>query len=75
MFLLLDWRAADHVFISSFQRKTAGASWSQLWKERKELYHPLINGISAKNQNRNQNISVSFLRFYTANQQGFASQN
>jgi len=25
-------------------KETAGASWSQLWKERKELYHPLING-------------------------------
>jgi hypothetical protein len=24
-------------------KETAGASWSQLWKERKELYHPSIN--------------------------------
>jgi hypothetical protein len=29
--------------------------------------------LSAENQNRNQNISVFFLRFFTANQQGFAS--
>jgi len=29
--------------------------------------------LSAENQNRNQNISVSFLHFCTANQQGFTS--
>jgi hypothetical protein len=29
--------------------------------------------LSVENQNRNQNISVSFLIFFTANQQGFAS--
>jgi hypothetical protein len=40
MFLSLEWRAADHVFIASFQREQL-ASWSQLWKERKELHHPL----------------------------------
>ena len=36
MFLLLEWRVADHVFITSFQ-------WEQLalWKERKEPHHPL----------------------------------
>jgi hypothetical protein len=29
--------------------------------------------LSAENQNRNKNISVSFLHFFTAHQQGFAS--
>jgi hypothetical protein len=29
--------------------------------------------LSAENQNRNKNISVSFLCFFTAHQQGFAS--
>jgi len=42
MFLSLEWRAAYHVFIASFQREQL-ASWSQLWKERKEPYHPLKN--------------------------------
>ena len=31
-------------FLLPHSKETAGASWSQLWKERKELYHPLING-------------------------------
>jgi len=31
-------------FYCLISKETAGASWSQLWKERKELYHPLING-------------------------------
>jgi hypothetical protein len=34
-------RPRFHCLIS---KETAGASWSQLWKERKELYNPLING-------------------------------
>jgi len=29
--------------------------------------------LSAENQNRNKNISVFFLRLFTAHQQGFAS--
>jgi hypothetical protein len=36
MFLSLEWRAADHVFIASFQREQLA-----LWKERKEPHHPL----------------------------------
>jgi len=36
MFLSLEWRAADHVFIASFQREQLA-----LWKERKEPHRPL----------------------------------
>jgi hypothetical protein len=36
MFLSLEWRAADHVFIASFQREQLA-----LWKKRKEPHHPL----------------------------------
>jgi hypothetical protein len=36
MFLSLEWRGADHVFIASFQMEQLA-----LWKERKESHHPL----------------------------------
>jgi len=66
---LADWRATNHVFIDSFQRKQLvphGPSYG-----RKQPFDQWK--LSAENQNRNKNISVSFLRFFTAHQQGFAS--
>jgi hypothetical protein len=35
-----DFWSCNHVFITSFQREQL-ASWSRLWKERKEPHHPL----------------------------------
>jgi hypothetical protein len=65
MFLSLEWRAADHVFIASFQREQLA-----LWKERKEPHHPLKNWKEIKHEHK---IKIRiwqfpFYVFFTANQ-------
>jgi hypothetical protein len=64
MFLLLDWRAANHIFIAPFK----GNSWCLMvpaMEGKKGVVPPFDQWkLSAENQNRNQNISVSFFAFF-----------
>ena len=64
MFLLLDWRAANHVFIAPFK----GNSWCLMvpaMEGKKGVVSPFDQWkLSAGNQNMNQNISVSFFAFF-----------
>jgi hypothetical protein len=63
MFLLLDWRAADHIFIASFQRKQLVPHGPSYGKKERSCTTLWITETNCWNQNRNQNISVSFLCF------------
>jgi len=64
MFLLLDWRAADHAFIASFQREHLVPHDPSYGRKERSCTILWSMETNCWNQNRNQDISVSFFAFF-----------